>query len=196
MSARRASIGLALGATWLVLLGASTSTQNSPGWVPNTDPESASVRIGRRLNAPLVSVPFRGGSKSRDELGRTVCRLLHHSRRDSLLALCVVDAEFRDILWREFPQSRPATGLQWEDAWRVLDMRLRSGVSDAIGQYGGQHWQFVRFEVDSVATYKNFRLHSGIAIVVRNESGEIERMSWLRAIAERKGRFKIYSVRD
>lgn len=175
----------------------SPSTRDSPGWYPAVDPDSAAVRLGRRPDAPLVSLPFSGGVRSLDELGRTVCRLLHHRDADSLLSLCVTDTEFRGILWREFPQSRPATGLQWEDGWRVLDMRLRSGISDALGEYGGHVYTFVRFEPpDSVARYRNFRVLGGLVMVVRDEQGETQRWGWLRAVAERKGRFKLYSVRD
>ena len=173
------------------------SVKDSPGWYPNVDPESASVRIGRRTNAPVVSMPFKGGLKSLDEVGRTICRQLAHKNRDSLYAICVADSDFREIMWREFPQSRPATGLQWDDAWRVLSMRLQSGCSDAVGEFGGHYWQFLRFErSDTTAKYKNFKLHNGLVMVVMNESGETEKFGWLRSVVERKGRFKIYSVRD
>jgi hypothetical protein len=173
------------------------SVKDSPGWYPNVDPESASVRIGRRTNAPVVSMPFKGGLKSLDDVGRTVCRLLAHNDRDSLYAICVVDSEFREIMWREFPQSRPATGLQWDDAWRVLTMRLQSGCSDAVGEFGGHYYQFLRFErSDTTAKYKNFKLHNGLVLVVKNEQGETVKHGWLRSVVERKGRFKIYSVRD
>ena len=173
------------------------STKDSPGWYPNVDPESASVRIGRRTSAPVVSMPFKGGLKSLDDVGRTVCRLLAHNDRDSMYAICVADSEFREIMWREFPQSRPATGLQWDDAWRVLTMRLQSGCSDAVGEFGGHYWQFLRFErSDTTAKYKNFKLHNGLVMVVKNERGETEKHGWLRSVVERKGRFKIYSVRD
>ena len=52
--------------------------------------------------------------------GWRVCRALHRGDRDSLLALCIRDDEFRDILWREFPQSRPVVGLEWTDAWTIV----------------------------------------------------------------------------
>lgn len=173
------------------------SIKDSPGYYPAVDPESASVRIGRRLGAPVASRPFEGGTRSLDDLGRAVCRALHHRDRDSLRLLAVTDDEFRDIMWQEFPQSRPATGLAWEDAWRVLDVRLIGGCNGAVQEYGGRWWEFVRFErADSIAVYKNFKLHNGLVMVVRNDLGEIERFGWLRSVAERKGRFKIYSLRD
>jgi hypothetical protein len=172
------------------------SLSDSPGWYPVADPESASVRLGRRTNAPAVSKPFRGGATSLDDLGRAICRQLHHSNTDSLLALCVRDDEFRDILWREFPQSRPATGLTWEDGWISLEQRLRSGISGALSRHAGQHWRFVRFQVDSVARFRNFRLHMGLRLEAVDDQGRTVPMSWVRAVAERNGRFKIYSTDD
>ena len=173
------------------------SLRDSPGWVPLVDPESTSVLLGRRPNAPRVQTPFRGGARSLDELGRAVCRQLHRRAADSLLALCVSQEEFRDILWLEFPQSRPATGLTWEDGWRALGNRLLAGTHDATGTHGGRHYEFLRFErADTTARYKNFRLHHGLILVARNDEGQIEKMRWIRSIAERNGRFKIYSTTD
>jgi hypothetical protein len=173
-----------------------SSTRSSPGWVPSFDPESSAVTLGRRTNAPLVSMRFRGGARSLDALGRALCRYIHHSDRDSMMALTVTDDEFRDILWREFPQSRPATGLQWEDGWRMLYVRLLSGCQGAVRDYGTRHWEFVRFEVGSVVPYKNFQLHNGLVMLVRDDEGQIQRWGWLRSVAERKGVFKIYSTGD
>jgi len=174
--------------------------EGRPGYVPLVDPESSAVLLGRRPGAPRVRKPFRGGARTLDELGRTIVRQLHHSERDSLFALCVDQQEFADILWREFPQSRPATGLQWQDAWTILYARLRSGCSQALGDHGGEPYEFLRFEPlarpDSVFRYRNFTLHNGLFMVVRNPAGEIERWNWLRSVAERQGRFKIYSTTD
>ncbi len=172
------------------------SVKDSPGWYPPADPESTAERIGRRVNAPLVSKPFTGGARSLDELGRTICRHLHRSDRDSLFGLCVTTDEFRDILWREFPQSRPATGLKWQDGWTALGARLMDGTGHAIRDHGGHVYVFKGFEVDSVAVYKNFKLHLNVTLVAQDDEGQVRRMHWLRGIAERKGRFKIYSTTD
>jgi len=172
------------------------SVKDSPGYVPLVDPESTSVVIGRRLNAPLVSKRFKGGAKSLDALGRAVCRALHRGDGDSLMMLCIRDDEFRDILWREFPQSRPAVGLAWEDGWRVLVVRLNAGCSEAMREYGGHHYELLRVETDSIAAYRNFKLYSGLTLVARDDEGRIQRMKWLRSAVERKGVFKIYSTED
>src|SRR5262245_12743991 len=174
-----------------------TSTQNSPGWYPNVDPESMSVVLGRRTSAPVVKEPFTGGARSLDELGRRICSAIHHDAADSVLALCITEKEFRDILWREFPQSRPATGLTWQDGWSALSQRLYGGCNSAVDDYGGHYFQFLRFErTDTTTVYRNFKLHNGLVLVAKNDQGQVERFQWLRSVAERKGRFKIYSLRD
>jgi len=126
-----------------------------------------------------------------------VCGALHTSEPDSMLRLCVRQEEFRVILWHEFPQSRPATGLQWEDAWNIMGMRLQTGCSGAVNDLGGRYLQFVRFEsADTTMRFKNFKLHRGLTLVARNDEGGEERMTWLRSVAERKGSFKIFGVDD
>ncbi len=164
-------------------------------WRPH-DPESLSVFLGRRPNAPLVQLRFKKGARSLDELGRRVCGAINHAAYDSLWTLCVTDTEFRVILWPEFPQSRPATGLQWDDAWTFLLARLHAGCNHAMRDYGGHVWEFVGFMPDSVAHYKNFILYSQVFMNVRNEANQTQRWTWLKAVVERKGTFKIYSTED
>jgi len=172
------------------------SVKDSPGWRPFVDPESSSVAIGRRLNAPLVKQPFHGGAPGLDGLAHAVLRDLHGAHGDSLLALCVMDDEFRDILWREFPQSRPAVGLDWTDAWKILYARLHAGCTHAVRDFGGHHYEFVRLECDSTLRYRNFRMYSHLTLVAKSDEGEVVRMKWLRGVVERQGRCKIYSTDD
>ena len=176
---------------------ARSSVRDSPGYAPLVDPDSAAERLGRRPSAAPVSVPFRGGTASLDALGRAVCGALHGDTPDSLLRLCVDMREFREILWPEFPQSRPATGLHWEDAWPVLWGRLNGGSVSAVREHGSRVYTLVRVERTApVKVFRNFRLHEGLVIVARDEEGRVRRFDWIRSVAERKGRFKIYSMRD
>lgn len=174
------------------------SVEQEPGWYPAADPESASVRIGRRLTAPLVAKRFTGGAPSLDALGRRVCHALEYNRSDSLLVLCVHEDEFRDIMWREFPQSRPVTGVTWGDGWMFLWARLHGGSVSAVKDWGGHRYQFLRWErYDSTAVYKNFKLHNGLVMDAKNEDDSTTaRFTWLRSVVERKGSFKIYSMKD
>jgi len=174
-----------------------SSVHDTPGYVPLADPDSAAERLGRRPNVLLVSMPFTGGAKSLEALGRAVCGALHGDTPDSLLRLCVSEAEFRDILWPEFPQSRPATGLHWDDAWPVLWGRLNGGSVSAVRERGSRVYTLLRVEqAGATQEYRNFKLHPGFVIVARDDEGHEQRFDWIRSVAERKGRFKIYSMRD
>ncbi len=171
--------------------------QNAPGYRPLADPESASVRLGRRLEAPLVSMRLSDGATSLQHLGRMLVHAIHHTSPDSLRRLCLTRDEFTDILWREFPESRPATGLTAVDGWFLLDARLRGGVSKILNERGGQHLEFLRWERTGVTRdYKNFRLHNGMVLVVRDERGREQPLVYIRAVAERRGVFKIQSLQD
>ena len=173
------------------------SVTMEPGYTGIVDPESASVRIGRRTNAPYVKKLFKGGAPSLNELGRRVVHALGTGNPDSLLILCVHEDEFRDILWREFPQSRPATGIQADDAWMFLWARLHGGSVSAMNDYGSQHYEFLRWErYDTTAVYKNFKMLNGLVLVAKDDQGQVQKWHWLRSAVERKGAYKIYSMRD
>jgi len=173
------------------------SIRESPGYAPPADPESASVRIGRRTGAPLVSEPFRGGARSLEALGRALCWAAHHSSADTVWKLSIDEREFKHILWPEFPQSRPITGITPDDAWDLVNRRFQAGIHRFVQDYAGEPITFVRFDrADTVARYKNFRLHNGLTMVVRNTAGVEERVDFVRAVAERKGRFKLQGVSD
>jgi hypothetical protein len=173
------------------------SVRDSPGYVPLNDPDSLAEKLGRRPNAPYVSMPFEGGARSAEDLARTVCGALHTFAPDSMLRLCVSQEEFRVILWPEFPQSRPATGLRWDDAWPVLWGRLNGGSISATRELGGHVYTFQKLERTApTVSYRNFKLHNGIVIVAKDDEGNVKRFTFVRSFAERRGRFKIYSMYD
>ncbi len=173
-----------------------TSVKDSPGYRPPSDPDSAAERLGRRTDAPYVRTPFTGGARSLKALGEAVLGAFHAESADSMLRLSVTPEEFRDILWPEFPQSRPATGLRWDDAWPVLFGRLNGGSLASIREFGGHVYTLLRVEAVEVVPYKNFKLHNGVTIVARDDEGREVRYTTVRSVAERRGRFKIYSMFD
>jgi len=172
------------------------SVKDSPGYVAPSDPDSTAERLGRRTAAPYVRMSFTGGSKSLKALAEAVLGAFHAESADSMLRLSVTADEFRDILWPEFPQSRPATGLHWDDAWPVLQGRLNGGSIASIREFGGHHYEFLRVETAAIVPYKNFKLHNGITIVARDDEGREVRYTTVRSVAERRGRFKLYSMFD
>ena len=170
--------------------------EGRPGYYPPSDPESLSVITGRR-ESKLVDLPFAGGRDSLAGLGRAVLAALASQRADSLAALCISRREFEQILWLDFPESRPVTGLTAMDGWRPLSMRLSSGIAGALSEYGGAPLAYESVTVASgVKEYQNFRLHRGIVIAARDTTGAPVEVRFVRSIAEREGRFKIYSTDD
>jgi hypothetical protein len=172
------------------------SIRDSPGYLPLHDPDSLDEVLGRRRNAPRVKMEFEGGARSLDDLGRAICRALHSAVPDSMLALCVRSEEFRVILWPEFPQSRPATGLRWDDAWQIVWGHLNGGSVGSVREYQDHYHEFIRIEAGPVAAYRNFRLHNKVTITAKSDEGRIETFTFVRSIAERRGRYKIFSLRD
>jgi len=146
------------------------SVKDSPGYTPPVDPEANSEMIGRRLSATRVNKPFIGGAHSLDD--------------------------FRDVLWPEFPQSRPATGAHWQDAWFFQVTRNRKGCGLAMTDWGGHDYQYVGITCDSTLQYRNFKLYSKLTIAVLPAGADTVRWDFVKAIVARRGRFKILSMRD
>ncbi|MEP6783805.1 MAG: hypothetical protein ABI983_09050 [Acidobacteriota bacterium] len=176
-------------------LGASVLA-GEPGWTPPVDPDSMAVRTGRRP-APLVAQRFQGGAPSLEALARQLLVAAARGDRAGLSGLCVTRGEFARILWPEFPQSRPITGASAEDGWYFLARRNTGGVGRILADWQGQELRLVRVErAGQIARYRNFRLHRGLTIVARGADGALVAIDDLRTVAERRGAFKIYSLRD
>ena len=67
----------------------------------------------------------------------------------------------------------------------------------AVRENGGHVYTLVGVErTATTVSYKNFKLHNGITLVLKDDEGQVRRLAWIRSVAERRGRFKIYSMRD
>jgi len=167
-----------------------------PGYVPPVDPDSDAVKTGRR-QAPAVAMPFTNGAPSLDTLVRRALARTAAGDRPGLFKLCVTRDEFDTILWPEFPQSRPITGAKAEDGWYFLARRNTGGADRMLENWAGAKLKLIRVERSlPVETYRNFRLYRGLTIVARDSTGAEVRIDDIRSVAERKGIYKIYSMRD
>lgn len=170
--------------------------ERSPGYVPPADPESASVRLGRR-EAPLLDGEFDGGTASLEEFCRFVVTALNAGDEGALHALRVTRAEFERFLWREFPQSRPITNITADDAWGLSDAGSLAGASRAVGQHGGRRLRFLRVEHGPTQDFTNFDLVRGLEIVAESEiTKEIHAIRFVPSVAVRNGRYKALLYRD
>jgi hypothetical protein len=170
--------------------------EQSPGYVPPADPESMSVLTGRR-EAPAVTGEFQGGASSPEALAQLVLDALANTNESQLHEVRVTKGEFEKLLWREFPQSRPITNIQADDAWSMISTSSRAGASKAYTLYAGRKLDVIGIENAHAMEYRNFNLWRDVVIRARDTAtGEEIRIDFVPAIAERHGRYKVFSYKD
>ncbi len=169
--------------------------EGQPGWYAPADPESLAFARGRR-EARAVALPFEGGHPGLEPLARAAVSAIEGGEAGALRRLCVTEREFREILWPEFPQSRPATGATAADGWYFLVRRNEGGIRKTVLEHGGHPLVFIAVKAGAVTRYRNFRLHREVRIVVSDAVGVTDTLTVVRTVAERRGVFKIYSLRD
>lgn len=161
------------------------------------NPDSMAVRAGRRP-VPPTRLRFHGGAPSLDSLARLVVAAIAREDPQIVRRASVTRDEFTGILWPEMPQSAPASGATAEDAWTILDHRLLGGSRSVVDDYAGR-----RLRYEGVVSrfpemrFRNYRMIRGIGIAVYDSSaGRVDTIGVVRTVAERRGRYKIYSMRD
>jgi hypothetical protein len=160
------------------------------------DPEIEAVRRGKRDVGPISS-ELGGGFGNAEDLARAILDAIRQNDKHALHGMRVTQREFATIFWPEFPQSRPSTNLQAEDAWFFHDASCHDGVSEAISAYGGRELQLV--EVGSNVgrmDFTNFDLYDGIVIDVVDPTGETISIREAITFAERNGVWKVYMFKD
>jgi len=171
--------------------------EGRPGYVIPPNPESLAVRRGRR-DVPRIATPFTGGARSMEALGRAIVAAIDSGDSGGLRALCVTRDEFARILWPEMPQSAPASGATADDAWYFLEHRLHGGSHAAVQDQDGHRIGYAGIEARQPAMeFRNYRLIRGVRIAVFDSTaGAPDTLTVVRTLAERRGVWKIYSMRD
>ncbi len=170
--------------------------ENSPGYYPPDDPESASVRLGRR-EAPPVEGEFKGGAASLEDFARAFLDGLNSNDTRSLEALRVTRSEFETFLWREFPESRPVTHITVDDAWGLANPTSVSAMNRAMGEHGGRDLRLVRVDHGRTQEFTNFDLIRDVVITAKSDAnGELHVIKTAPSLAVRHGRHKALLYRD
>ncbi len=140
---------------------------------------------------------FSGAAPSLEGLVRSALEAVERGDEKALHGLRVTRIEFERYLWREFPQSRPVTGITAGDAWEVISNGSLSGASRFVGGFGGRRLVLQRVEHSGAMAFRNFTLWRDMTLYVKDrESGEPYTLRFLPAVAERHGRFKAFSFKD
>ncbi len=170
--------------------------ENSPGYELPPDPERHTVETGRR-EVPKLDIAFETGAASADELIVLILEGLRTGDKELLKSLRVDFKEFSEILWPEFPQSRPATNLEPGNAWFFLDRESAAGMTRAIRRWVGRDFRLDTVEYETgFAPYTNFNLLHGIRLHVREPDGQKLVLRFAETFAECGGRWKVYTYKD
>lgn len=159
------------------------------------DPEIA-LR-GYREAAPN-DLQLEDGASSAEDLSRRILEAIWAEEMRALLDLSIDFREFSEILWPEFPQSRPITGIQAEDSWAFLFRSISSGIDRMFQEYGGQALEFRGLTFSKGLTrYPNFDLIQGVEIHAYSKAREQEVVvEHVHTFVEKDGVWKIYILKD
>lgn len=172
-------------------------TEAYPGYRPGAeDPEIESVRRGRRIVARHDRGFDPGGSPSLEALVQLVATGIDMADGEMLGRAAITSHDFSDLLWPEFPQSRPAANGSVSGAWFLIRSELVSTWNRAAGEYRGKGLKVVDIKVGHVDEYTNFRIHNDLQVTVTDAEGNAMPFPLVEAVVECRGRFKLYSTRD
>lgn len=156
------------------------------------DLEADSVRKGKREVGP-ISEELGGGFDSAEDIARAILEGVRANDPRQLHALRVSNREFARIFWPEFPQSRPATNVQADDAWFFHDASCHDGVSEIISEFGGRDLELIQLQCKKGRLdFSNFDLYDGIVIEAVDSRGERVFIPWATTFAERNGKWKVF----
>ena len=174
------------------------SVANSPGDRLPYDPEWRSMRTGKREVAVHDRLFTSGGSTSLEGLAQDYIFGLNQVDEVVLRGLQVSKSDFLDVLWPEFPQSRPALSIPGDESWFFTAAKLDEGLSKTVGQCKGRRLKLEGARVTSVKQFTNFRVLE-VEITAQDETtGESITVTGDKGgtVAERLGRYKFYLYRN
>ncbi len=178
--------------------GQSMSLQDAyPDYKPGAnDPEAESVTRGYRI-VPVSDQTFQnGGAASMEDLVQLVATGIDLGDGPKLEGSAVDYLDFQDILWPEFPQSRPAAGVPVNESWDFLHRRHMASFNRTTGELHGKGLKVASIKVGKVVKYTNFKLHDDMQVTLVDAADNAIQFDMIRTVVECQGRFKLYSTRD
>ena len=137
-----------------------------------------------------------GALPSLHALGESVLEAVREKDPKRFAAIRITKVEYAEFLYPEFPASDPAQNKPASFLWMLLDSTSRSGINDALGEYGRQDFELIEARAaDGIETYESFRLHDRIVLKVRDRStGKEGTLLFLGHAVEMDGGFKLLGL--
>ncbi len=176
---------------------APSALANAPGYTPPDDPERDAVESGRREVPRNTNLRLEGGQPSFKALLTAVVDAAVRDDRARLQALAVDAHDFEDVLWREFPESRPVTHIEATHAWGFLHRSNLSGATRGADAIDGRQLTFSHVTYsEGITPYTNFTLHRGLVLHCVDASEQPVELTFVRTVAECNGTWKVYRYAD
>lgn len=158
------------------------------------DPEWRSFVTGRREVALHDRALSPGGAASLDDLGEEFVVAARNQAEESLAEIRITRDDFTDLLWPEFPQSRPYVHIPVDEAWFFEAAKLHEGAVSAQNMAKGRALVLEGVQTTRVLEFTNFRMHV-VSILAKDEKGgeSVDLTGEEGAtVIECRGRFKFY----
>jgi hypothetical protein len=176
---------------------AESALVNAPGYVPPDDPEWESVVRGKREGAPPTDAVLEGGYPSADALAAAILDAVNAEDAERLDKMRVTFREFSEIMWPEFPDSRPVVNLPVTEAWGFVVRASLTGARRGVHDWSGKGLRFEGISyADGLMPYTNFSLYKGVRIHATTRGGEPVVVDFVGSFVERLGRWKVYTYKD
>lgn len=169
-----------------------TSLDNSPGYARPYDPEWRAPILGRREAGP-TDLAFMGGATSMEDLAEHLVIAIESDDLEYVgYELMVVRDEFTYILWPEFPQSRPYTGIPADEAWFFHHGKLFSGGKKIVDRLReGSGLGVVAVDPGRRQDYTNFTMYEDVVFTVSNSANAATTDIRLNVV-ERQDKYKVF----
>lgn len=161
-------------------------------------PQGASPEPVRLPAAPDPAPPRKAGRLSSAfhsdrALAETALLALKERDADLLASLRVTEREYREVLFPEFPASKPPRTIPVDFHWFHLDARSRAGIEDALGELGGEDFELIEVVATrGVDQYATFKIHNKVELKVRRKrDGQVAQIKVFGSVVEVDGEFKI-----
>ena len=173
-----------------------SAMEGRPGYAMPYDPEWRTMVTGKREVAPM-SFQLEDGVDSMQHLAQALLEALRVKDHDALQRLRVTRHEFEDLMWPEFPQSRPYLRIESEEAWIAHHNSSAAAVATLLRKWGGRNLELIAVDYGDSFKYTNFTLYQGVKLRVRTAgTGETFEITEIPSIVGCNGQFKAYTYRS
>jgi hypothetical protein len=137
--------------------------------------------------------PLEHAQPTAESLARAVLDAIARRDHDTLSALALSEAEFREHVWPELPAARPERNMPMSYVWADLHRQSERGLRMILAEHGGRHYRLtaLRF-TGEITDYVAYRVHRAPVFVVSRGAAQAE-MRLSGSLIEQAGRWKVFS---